>query len=221
MKHMNPWLDVVRSTAIIFVLMSHSRGLLVEEYPVLSFMKFGGFVGVELFFVLSGFLIGGVLSRMGGFDFRGVKIFFLRRWFRTLPNYYLFLFLAVLFSFAGIRSEEIPGNLAEYFFFAQNLYSPHPGFFGEAWSLSVEEVFYFLFPVLVMGVTSLVKMDPKKVMVFLGGGIFVFCTLARMYVAEIPDVSRDFIRKAVLLRMDSIMVGVLVAILWARWSRFF
>jgi peptidoglycan/LPS O-acetylase OafA/YrhL len=95
-------LDLVRALAIILVLLSHSRNLLISFYPGLDFLKAGGFFGVELFFVLSGFLIGGILIKdiQAGFDFGILKNFWKRRWLRTLPNYYLFLiinFLAVSF----------------------------------------------------------------------------------------------------------------------------
>src|SRR5688572_4697894 len=84
-------LDLPRALAITLVLVSH----FVKRCEIL------GFYGVELFFALSGFLIGGILYRdlaaSPGWTFPRVKHFWFRRWWRTLPNYYLFLIIALIF----------------------------------------------------------------------------------------------------------------------------
>ncbi|WP_369690182.1 acyltransferase family protein [Pseudomonas sp. AU12215] len=58
----NQWLDICRSLAISLVLLSHGRHFLTPAFPAAQNFKFGGFLGVELFFVLSGFLIGGAVA---------------------------------------------------------------------------------------------------------------------------------------------------------------
>jgi len=210
MRPSNPWLDIVRSIAIALVLLSHSRFFLVEEFPLLNALKFGGFMGVELFFVLSGFLIGKILfSLANNYDYKNIKIFFIRRWLRTLPNYYLFLSITVLVSVLGIRPDPIP-DLIDYIFFVQNLFAPHPFFFPEAWSLSVEEVFYVFFPVLAFGLFRFLKFTPQNSMIFLGVLIVFLCSAARVVAATTPEIQWDAgIRKIVIFRLDSIMVGVL------------
>ncbi|HEP1041955.1 TPA: acyltransferase family protein [Serratia marcescens] len=60
-KPLNPWLDLCRSAAIIMVILSHGRTFLLSAFPAAQTFKFGGFLGVELFFVLSGFLIGRII----------------------------------------------------------------------------------------------------------------------------------------------------------------
>ena len=57
----NNWLDICRGLAIMLVLLSHGRTFLIPIDSSFQFFKFGGFLGVELFFVLSGFLIGSIL----------------------------------------------------------------------------------------------------------------------------------------------------------------
>ncbi|WP_328705635.1 acyltransferase family protein [Aeromonas caviae] len=57
----NQWLDVCRASAILLVLLSHGRRLLLPIFPDAQLFKFGGFLGVEIFFVLSGFLIGSII----------------------------------------------------------------------------------------------------------------------------------------------------------------
>src|SRR5450759_5386369 len=87
-------LDVLRAAAIMGVVCAHG---FVVLYPhlvgVLGIFGHGGFYGVELFFVLSGFLIGQILIREGPAlgHAANVAVFYVRRWFRTLPLFFLFL----------------------------------------------------------------------------------------------------------------------------------
>ena len=96
-------LDLLRFFAIMLVVFGHSRWM-TESFPRPLHILFhgSGILGVELFFVLSGFLIGGILLK--NFEKNGnslnpdeIKQFWIRRWFRTLPNYFLILgvYLAV------------------------------------------------------------------------------------------------------------------------------
>ena len=142
----NDWLDLCRALAILLVMLSHGRVFLRSAMPWAEYFRFGGFLGVELFFVLSGFLIGGILirlSRQGGTHWLGG--FYARRWFRTLPNYYLFVLINILLVWWGTRPGELD-EVWKYLVFIQNLFGPHPLFFPEAWSLAVEEVFYLFIP---------------------------------------------------------------------------
>ena len=103
----NPWLDLCRALAILLVLLSHGRVFLRDALPWAEVLRFGGFMGVELFFVLSGFLIGGILlrvSRQPGTAW--LRVFYVRRWLRTLPNYYLFLLLTVVVMVVSIRLQD-------------------------------------------------------------------------------------------------------------------
>src|ERR1039458_8648984 len=99
-------LDALRAAAIMMVLLCHMTGAL----------KFLGIYGVELFFVLSGFLIGDILirsaARKGRFEFKDLTEFWTRRWFRTLPNYYWFLALYLVEWFARpVNRGSAPGGL--------------------------------------------------------------------------------------------------------------
>ncbi len=215
----NAWLDMVRSLAILFVLLSHSRGLLASEYPIMNMLKFGGFMGVELFFVLSGFLIGKILWKLSSdFNFINVKNFYIRRWLRTIPNYYFFLLIAIIASWLGIRPDPLP-DVIKYVLFIQNIYSAHPPFFGEAWSLSVEEFFYFSFPFFAAILVLLFKIGAKKAMFLIGIAVIIGCTIARIYFAENPGINWDAdIRKIVLFRMDAIMIGVVSVFLIKKYN---
>ena len=93
-------------------------------------------LGVEIFFVLSGFLVGGILFEqvMSGASWHSLlPTFWVRRWIRTLPSYYLFLGLNILIY----QRSGLP-PLAPYFAFLQNFVHPIPSFFSDSWSLAIE-----------------------------------------------------------------------------------
>lgn len=209
----NIWLDVCRGLAIIMVLLSHGRHFLTPVYPDLNVFRVGGFLGVELFFVLSGFLIGGIVER----DFRRasdgqnwVGKFLMRRWLRTLPNYYLFLVINIML----VASSITPGRLVDFVpfaFFVQNLAWPGPAVFGEAWSLAVEEVFYLIFP---FALYFLGKLEPNQRRVFIAVTLVLLFLPLLTRLAAVSFVSPsptwgDGIRKVVVFRLDALMVGVL------------
>ncbi|MBK9045677.1 MAG: acyltransferase [Bacteroidetes bacterium] len=149
-------LDVMRALAIIFVVTGHSMMLEKAEtgFPWIRLID-----GVELFFVLSGFLIGGMLIKIfentTDYNFQTIKNFWIRRWFRTLPAYYLVLLLNVIFVYTGIIKEDFSQFNWKFLFFLQNFSQPFVGFFWESWSLSIEEWFYIFFPV-ILGIVFLI-----------------------------------------------------------------
>ena len=143
--------DVLRATAILLVLVSHAGGFLAGwlRLPFPHVLAVSGTFGVELFFVLSGFLVGRILLRtLATRPTRStLGRFLLRRWMRTLPLYWLaVLALAVLQPpAAGTTGRDI----ARYASFTQNLLPPQlDWFFPVSWTLAVEEWFYAGFALL-------------------------------------------------------------------------
>ena len=178
----------------------------------LSFLRFGGFLGVEIFFVLSGFLIGNIVIKIffnKQFKVADLKSFWIRRWFRTLPNYYFILLMNILL---GIFLFDLSGFNWKYIFFLQNAYTPHPYFFEEAWSLSIEELFYLSFPILLFFLQFV--LSEKRKVIFLTILFFlIIIPLLRygLYLFKNPEWSYGF-RKISIIRLDSIVYGVLVAL---------
>ena len=168
-------------------------------------------MGVELFFVLSGFLIGRIIfskieASQKPFDW--ISGFWFRRWMRTYPSYILFLFINIVLI-TTIREEDYP-NILEFSTFTQSLLSPHPSFFGEAWSLAVEEVFYFITP-LVMSFSILLTKN-KNVGVLISIFIMLLAPLIlRVHAALYTNMTFNEIRTISLYRVDSIMIGVVFA----------
>ena len=131
-------LDLMRAVAILFVVFSHALWI-VPELPGLpgELLRLMGVLGVEIFFVLSGFLIGRILLNQFSVAYNKAKLqyFWVRRWFRTLPNYYLILLLNIAILF--YIGRELPDSLWQYFFFLQNAFSAMDIFFTESWSLPI------------------------------------------------------------------------------------
>ena len=215
-------LDVLRATAIIMVVSSHVLWIYPKSSALIStFLELFGFWGVELFFVLSGFLIGSILYQSyvtDSFTLQSVFRFLKRRWFRTLPNYYLVLILNVSIAFLiGYQIE----NVGLYFVFLQNFLGKAPAFFPESWSLSVEEFAYLLLPfVLFLGTFGVIKNKSKRflIIVFSLFIIFVFAKVvfnSTQTVSNLTDWNSN-LKSVVIYRIDAILVGVLIA--WIRFN---
>jgi peptidoglycan/LPS O-acetylase OafA/YrhL len=146
-----PALDVLRSIAVLLVILVHTRGLYVEQLGQKSAVTSSvlarfGWSGVDLFFVLSGFLIGKQLWRelatTGTID---VKRFVLRRGFRIWPLYYGFCLFTLLFTARAIFPFE---RWWQDFTFTSNYF--HEELVRGSWSLATEEQFYILTPALLL-----------------------------------------------------------------------
>ncbi|KXX67055.1 acyltransferase [Flammeovirga sp. SJP92] len=209
-------LDILRAIAILLVVISHGKYLLPNRTFFLHDMI--DFDGVSIFFVLSGFLIGGILIQLLD-QHQPTKTllidFWTRRWLRTLPNYFL-----ILFILCGINVYF--GNnlnfwvLKDYMLFSQNLFSEHPNFFPEAWSLSIEEWFYLITPLCLYFLILVFKIKPKQAIITLAFTILTAVLFFRFYRFSILEVNTfdhwDLLfRKQVVTRLDSLMFGVICA----------
>jgi len=194
-------LDYLRAATILCVVTAHTA----EPNPLGAL----GFIGVEIFFVLSGYLIGGILLR--SFARQGdtvswpmLRDFWMRRWLRTVPNY--FLFLPLYIAAEHFRWKR---PLLMYATFTQNLAWPIGRFFGVSWSLTVEEWFYILLPVLlVLALRILGRIKPALVCVV--SVMFLVPFFLRLTVCQGHPFDVGM-RKVVVFRLDSLMWGVALA----------
>ncbi|WP_293891706.1 acyltransferase family protein [Flavobacterium sp.] len=156
-------LDLMRAMAISMVLCSHilwiynpNDGLIRQLFALF------GFLGVEFFFVLSGFLIGRILYGIyikDDYTIKSALHFLKRRWFRTLPNYFLILIINIIITFT--LGYSMP-KLGLYFIFLQNGFYKMSTFFPESWSLSVEEWAYMVLPISLLLFSVFYKPKNKK-----------------------------------------------------------
>jgi peptidoglycan/LPS O-acetylase OafA/YrhL len=209
-------LDLLRALAIGLVLLCHLTLVFPPSLAPGWFVDatFLGDMGVDLFFGLSGFLIGGILLRDldRGSSFRGLMSFWSRRWWRTLPNYYLFLGLNLVASRILGHVDPVPLYVA----FMQGLWwDPDPRLFHESWSLCVEEWFYLSFALLAFAGARVLRGGRSYLLAALtvaAGSFF-----ARAFLLRSPDCTLDTVRHSTLPRLDSLMFGVIAAYILSRW----
>ena len=223
-------LDIVRATAIIMVVVFHSFPMLrpltsihtfgIYIHKLLSLSEPFGLLGVELFFVLSGFLIGTILIKMfiasEKFGLKDIKNFLVRRWFRTIPNYWLIL-IANILLYSYLNLNDFNFSRLSYFFFVQNLFSPGPLFFPESWSLAIEEWFYLSLPLIIFIFYSIFKKLSKQKIILLTFICYAVIPLS-LRLASGTGVTDPLyfdtnIRKIVAYRLDAISYGLLMAYL--------
>ena len=199
-------LDALRVAALLLVLFAHGCAFWMPSFTaeLLFPATLCSFIGVDAFFVLSGFLIGRALFEINASG-QGVLAFWQRRWLRTLPNYYLFLIIS--FCVMGPLLQRPTGGLS-YWWFGQNLYAPmQVFFFPESWSLAVEEWFYLLAPVLML----VLPRNHTVVRALAALSLLVGFAYLRYRAALAGASWDDEIRKIVLLRLDALAYGVIAA----------
>jgi len=139
-------LDTLRSAAILLVFCSHYYGF-VSDNATFGVFSVLGWAGVDLFFVLSGYLIGDqILSGIARGRTLSLPAFYKRRLLRTLPNYWVVL--ALFFLFPAFMGGSEPPPLWRFLTFTQNILLRPGTAFSHAWSLCVEEQFYLVVPLL-------------------------------------------------------------------------
>ena len=213
-------LDLVRALAILLVLFNHSVSIMdpIVQTPVignilgklLALFQPLGMLGVELFFVLSGYLIGNILLKQylnaELFSLSDVISFWKRRWYRTIPVY--FLVLSILFVIGGVFYWK-------YYLFIQCFDSNRIYFFPESWSLPVEEWFYLVLPIFLLVIARVFKKYSKQNIFLIT--IFSFIIVFVIIRCTVIALSKDSynvhtqIRTMTFLRLDAIGFGVLMA----------
>ena len=219
-------LDVLRSLSICVVLMNHgflgffvSTGLSKWEGWRAAVSACAVFA-IEWLFVLSGFLIGSMMIR--SFEARdgwwaSARDFWLRRWFRTIPNYYLFLALNAALAWWGIEEGRFDWSFAV---FSQNLAwaQEKPLFFAEAWSLALDEWFYFLMPILIGVVAWMRHLERRHLFWAVALVLILVPSVLRSIITPPAHFFEwdDHVRRVTIMHLDATGWGVAAAIL-NRW----
>ena len=170
MKNYRPEIDGLRSLAIIPVLLFHA-----------GFKFFsGGYIGVDIFFVISGYLITGIILNEINENKFSLVHFYERRARRILPILLFIIILSTLFSWFFLNMyafRSFGESLIGVATFSSNFYFwLKSGYFSEStelmplmhtWSLSVEEQFYLIFPILMIFLTKINKNKLFYIIIFL------------------------------------------------------
>lgn len=193
-------LDFLRGIAILLVMDFHNSTFALLNYIVRPLhILHPGWMGVDIFFVLSGFLVGGLLVKewkvKGRID---SKSFLVRRIFKIWPQYYVYLFLLIATRHRTVR--ELWGNLLNI----QN----YVGGVAHTWSLAIEEHAYLLI-ILILAVAARRKTRMRNLFLFLGG-LCVCIVLLRLFLSwkglQVFDPTHT--------RVNAIFYGVMLAILY-------
>jgi peptidoglycan/LPS O-acetylase OafA/YrhL len=211
-------LDGLRGLAVALVLVWHFVGALVDQSlggwaKLLYALTIFGRTGVDLFFVLSGFLITGILLDRRQAAAKFLRNFYLRRLLRIVPSY---LVLVAVFWTAvaiGIQNEAFNGDtpLWQHLTFTQNWWMAEhnrwgPSAISVTWSVAIEEQFYLVFPLLVL-FTPRDRLPLLLVVIALGSAAFravawlVFDSAFTMYVHTLS-------------RLDGLAAGAGIAWAW-------
>lgn len=202
-------LDGLRGIAILLVMVH--RFWPRSDSGLAADLAGAGWIGVDLFFVISGFLITGILLETRGQP-HYFRDFYVRRVLRIFPLYYLFVGTILLVFSWNPAFREHAGSPFWYLFYLGNvpeglLGNDVPYWLGPVWSLAIEEQFYLTFPLLVA------LLDRKRLtMVLVGilGFAPVVRTVTMMMAPEQERVQYLF----TLCRLDTIAIGCLLAIFW-------
>lgn len=200
-------LDVFRALAILPVVIYHFNG----------FLPFG-YLGVDLFFVISGLLVGSILVRKFKKDEKiNFWRFFLQRGFKIWPSYYWFLGFGSLLGwmlYAESRPDYIISggkDMLRYVFFCQN-YTGQPFHwpFDHVWSLCVEEHFYILLPLMLIALMGL--SGNNKRMLILSAVLLIISGIVFKYISYNFTSNTDTYSRTQ-NRIDALGWGVLLGIL--------
>jgi peptidoglycan/LPS O-acetylase OafA/YrhL len=206
----DPWLDGLRGAAVLLVLGRHLE-LPNAAHPLLAAWQRGGWIGVDLFFVLSGFLVGGLLFR----EFRrsqsiALPRFLLRRALRILPPFYVLLGCTWLLA-GTLHGPTTPRRA----FFAEICFVQNyvGGIWNHTWSLAVEEHFYIGLPLVLFVIAWMGRgqRDPFRPLVAFGAALVLALPCLRcVHAWSVPYHARTHVYPTH-LRIDALLAGVLLA----------
>ena len=202
-----PVLDGLRGLAILLVVFYHNFGFI-------NYLFFG-WLGVDLFFVLSGYLITDILLREGTSG-PALRRFYIRRVLRIFPLYYLSLILALLVlpSFPALQKPLQYYRENQFFLwtYLQNwlyIFKPvnNTTFLHHFWSLAVEEQFYIFWPLVIMLLRT-----PRRLLLFLSGLLLaVLLFRSAIWLYQLEDLA--YFNLYTFSRIDGICIGCIVALL--------
>lgn len=197
-----PSLDGLRTISIVLVIIGHL-------FHVLGIGGFGNFgnLGVRVFFVISGFLITGLLLKeIAKTEKIDLLKFYFRRTLRIFPPYYFYLlviFCAALFGFITI---PLIGFLSSATY-TSNYFNPADWYLGHTWSLSVEEQFYLILP----GILLLLGIRKTKIFLIL---IFLLSPFIRIFLYKFFGDQAIWMAKGFQSNMDALAIGCLLSLFY-------
>lgn len=227
----NMGLDIVRALSILGIFLAHTNNYAGKYTGIYKILFPLGYLGQDLFFCLSGFLIGRQIIKYMNTPnkFKGLMAFYRNRWIRTVPFYLVFLAINYLVFRTVYRYSDLvlfkdtSFSIFNYLTFTQNFNSPHPTFFPEIWPLPVEEWSFLLIPVpvLILAAFSKKTLSVKHLFLLLLIEIAAV-SLYRLYYIILNEPEMDWeLRKIVVYRFDALLYGFMIRVLSDHYADFF
>jgi peptidoglycan/LPS O-acetylase OafA/YrhL len=204
-----PSLDGLRAISVLMVVAAHMNGVLARNIPVIPFWVYisWGALGVQTFFVISGFLITHLLLKeLNASGTLNLKRFYFRRALRIFPPFYAYLAVGLLLTFAGVfsgttRAFLIAGSYLSNYFGGGSELLEH------TWSLSLEEQFYLLWP------AALLFFGTRR-SIRLAFWVILLSPVSRIVTYYAWPSHRALLNGMLHTGLDSIMFGCLLALFW-------
>ncbi|HJT46451.1 MAG TPA: acyltransferase, partial [Chthoniobacterales bacterium] len=222
-RERQPGLDLLRAVAIIVVVIYHAG---IMGFPTPGRFHRWGWIGVDLFFVLSGYLIGGqLLAPLARGQSIDLKRFFARRALRIMPAY--FVILGIYIFLPAWREYPDMYPWWKFLLSVQNVGLHGGTAFSHAWSLAVEDQFYLALPFILLFVNRWPRAAIVIPCLIFVGGFLLRSFLAYQHPAEISGVAfreyQAWIYYPTWTRLDPLVFGVVLAAIqkfrptwWAR-----
>jgi peptidoglycan/LPS O-acetylase OafA/YrhL len=197
-------IDLLRFLAAFAVAVSH---FLMHTNGYNLNLEIISSISVEVFFIISGFVLAPqIISILQNKKFKNYKIFLIRRWYRTIPLYILSLLLTSI-----ILNNLFTLDFFKYLFFLQNLFvvAVENDFFSIAWSLSVEEWFYIVFPLFLLLFYKKFNFIDRRYSAYFAYLFILLILLLRLFFSDSAEWGSN-VRRVVIFRLDSIAFGFIL-----------
>ena len=197
-------IDQLRFIAALTVAMAH---LIISKQGLSLNLEILSSISVEVFFIISGFVLAPQILKVSQSEnINNYKIFLIRRWYRTIPLYILSLVLTSI-----IIGQFLSFDFFKYLFFIQNFFKivVNIDYFSISWSLSVEEWFYFIFPLFLLICIKFSKFNNHKFIIYASIVFIIIIFLLRFINIEDEEWGSS-VRRIVIYRLDSIVFGFIL-----------